>query len=80
MSNDTSDWNFRLTRIEHLVESNAKSIQALSNNVGQLSDEVRITQRQLRDSWYRSDDHSADIRELILENQRILRYLERGKE
>lgn len=68
--------NQLLTRIENLVESNAKSIQSLTNNLSTLSDEVRMTQRQMRDTLSRIDSNSANIRELILENQRILRYLE----
>lgn len=69
---------------QNLVKSNAKSIEALSSNLLHLSDEVRMTQRQLRDAVRRIDetgasirDLQADTRELILENQRILRYLER---
>lgn len=76
--------------LRKLVESNAKSIAALTNNLTALSDEVMITQRQLRDSLRRIDDNStniremtmdirdtqADIRELQIENKRILRYLE----
>lgn len=79
----SNDWEVRLSRTETLVESNAKAIAALTNsvtdlrhNVVALSDEVRATQRQMRDILRRVDDNSADIRELILENQRILRYLE----
>jgi chromosome segregation ATPase len=33
-------------------------------------------QRQMIDTQRRIDDHNADIRELTIENQRILRYLE----
>lgn len=71
-----NEWEARLSRIESLVESNAKSIAAISDSLSQLSDEVRVTQRQMRDMLRRVDDNSADIRELMLENQRILRYLE----
>ena len=48
-----------------------------------LADDVRLTQRQIRDVLRRVDNNSddvrdmqADIRELVLENKRILKYLE----
>lgn len=78
-----NDWDTRLSRIEALVESNTKSIQSLSNTMTDLADDVRLTQRQIRDVLRRVDNNSddvrdmqADIRELVLENKRILRYLE----
>ena len=80
---NSSDWDTRLSRIEALVESNAKSIQSLSNTMTNLADDVRLTQRQIRDVLRRVDNNSddvrdmqADIRELVLENKRILKYLE----
>lgn len=80
---NSNDWDSRLCRIEALVESNAKSIQSLSNTMSDLADDVRVTQRQIRDILRRVDNNSddvrdmtADIREISLENKRILRYLE----
>lgn len=80
---NSNDWDIRLSRIEALVESNAKSIQSLSNTMTNLADDVRLTQRQIRDILRRVDNNSddvrdmtADIREISLENKRILRYLE----
>ncbi|WP_298915507.1 hypothetical protein [uncultured Nostoc sp.] len=88
-------------RIEKLVESNAKAIQALTEQSNQLIqsnakaiqaltdlsssilprlDEMQRqmvnTQRQMIDNQRRIDDNTADVRELMLENQRILKYLE----
>lgn len=73
----------RLDRIEALVESNSCAIEALTSGmvelrsaVRELTDDVAVTQRQLRDALPRIVDHTADIRELQLENKRILRFLE----
>jgi len=73
--------------IKQLIASNAKAIEALTNALAKERQE-RITdktqfqqtitdmQRQFIDTGRRTDSNSADIRELIIENQRILRYLE----
>ncbi len=53
MTDDNSD---RLDRIQRLVESNAKSIEALTNVVAELTDDVPATQRQLQDTVRRTDD------------------------
>lgn len=71
-----SEHTLEMIELRKLIASNAKSIASLSSNLVQLSDEVRVTQRQMRDSLRRIDDLQADTRELMLENQRILRYLE----
>ncbi|BAY13887.1 hypothetical protein [Calothrix sp. NIES-2098] len=79
-----------IERLEKLIESNAKSIQALtdlaSSILPRLDDMQRQMvnmQRQMIDNQRRIDnntgdirDLAADIRELTLENQRILKYLE----
>jgi predicted nucleic acid-binding Zn-ribbon protein len=64
----------------------AKAIQALtdlsSSILPRLDDMQRQmvnTQRQMIDNQRRIDDNTADIRELTLENQRILKYLESGQ-
>ena len=84
-----SEHTLEMVELRKLIASNAKSIASLSSNLVQLSDEVRVTQRQMRDSLRRIDasveggsfppqtlDLQADTRELMLENKRILRYLE----
>jgi hypothetical protein len=82
-----TDSNDRLDRIEALVESNAKAIQAFGDQTHQaiqsltqqtleMQRQMLNMQRQMIDSQRRIDDNSADIRELVLENQRILKYLE----
>lgn len=80
----------RLDQIEALLSetaaitrSNAKAIESLSNGVAQLVNESRLMQREALYAWRRIDDNTADIRDiqadirdLVRENQRILRYLE----
>jgi len=89
--------NEEITKLMQLIQSNNKflegfsvslaeirtSIKELSGNVDRLTDEVRFTQRQMREILHRVDTNStnirdltADIRELYQENQRILRHLE----
>lgn len=72
-----------LERIEKLIESNAKAIQSLTNlahgifpRLDEMQRQVVNIQRQMIDNQRRIDDNTADIRELTLENQRILKYLE----
>lgn len=83
LQNSQAEFINSLEEVKKLGLSNTKSIAALTNNLTALSDEVRITQQQMRDSLRRIDDNSmntrdiqADIRELQIENKRILRYLE----
>ncbi|MGL4618075.1 MAG: hypothetical protein ACRCZS_03315 [Chroococcidiopsis sp.] len=52
-----------------LVESVAKTALANSNLIAE-------SQRQQADTLRRIEDLRADVRELVIENQRILRYLE----
>ncbi len=77
----------RLERIEALIESNARAIEALTANVNdfvkgifpridEMQRQIFNMQRQVVDVPRRIDDNTADIRELALENQRILKYLE----
>ncbi|MBD2777103.1 hypothetical protein [Iningainema tapete] len=70
-------------RLEKLIESNAISIQALTYQASsilprldEMQRNVANMQRQMVDVQRRIDDNTADIRELTLENQRILKYLE----
>ncbi len=73
--------------LKQLIGSNAKAIQALTNVLSQEREErnrersqfyqaLADMQRQFIDLGRRIDNNSADIRELAVENQRILRYLE----
>ncbi|MDZ7956917.1 MAG: hypothetical protein RMY34_03250 [Aulosira sp. DedQUE10] len=76
--------------IEKLIESNTKSIQALTNlasiillRLDDMQRQISNMQRQMIDNQRRIDDNTgdirdlaADIRELTMENQRILKYLE----
>ncbi|MBW4643270.1 MAG: hypothetical protein KME23_09800 [Goleter apudmare HA4340-LM2] len=76
--------------LEKLIESHAKSIQALTNlanvilpRLDDMQWQISNMQRQMIDNLRRIDDNTrdirdlaADIRELTLENQRILKYLE----
>lgn len=69
--------------IEKLIASNAKAISALTNLANEIIPRIDEMQRQInnmqRDSINTKrhiDDSTADIRELMLENQRILTYLE----
>lgn len=73
--------------LKQLISSNAKAIEALTNVLSQEREEkhkertlfyqaLADMQRQFIDLGRRIDNNSADIRELTLENQRILRYLE----
>jgi hypothetical protein len=70
-------------RLEKLIESNAKSIQALTDlantilpRIDDMQRQIANMQRQMIDNQRRKDDNRAEIRELIMENQRILRFLE----
>ncbi|MBH8571511.1 hypothetical protein I8752_00405 [Nostocaceae cyanobacterium CENA369] len=72
-----------LDRIEKLIESNARAIQALTDQASvilprldEMQRQISNMQRQIIDNVRRIDDNTADIRELTLENQRILKYLE----
>ena len=69
--------------LEKLIESNAKSIQALTDlansilpRLDDMQRQISNMQRQMIDNQRRIDDNTADIRELTMENQRILKYLE----
>ena len=73
--------------LKQLIGSNAKAVQALTNVLSQEREErnrertqlyqaLADMQRQFIDLGRRIDNNSADIRELAVENQRILRYLE----
>ncbi|MGL4620525.1 MAG: hypothetical protein ACRCZS_15915 [Chroococcidiopsis sp.] len=55
--------------LTRLVESVAKTALANSNLIAE-------SQRQQADTLRRIEDLRADVRELVIENQRILRYLE----
>ncbi len=55
--------------LKRLVESVAKTAMANSNLIAHL-------QREQAETLRRIDDLRADFRELMIENQRILRYLE----
>ncbi len=77
-------------RIDKLIESNAKSIQALTDlansilpRMDEMQRQIANMQRQMIDNQRRIDDNTgdirdlaADIREVTFENQRILKYLE----
>ncbi|NEO76302.1 DUF5798 family protein [Moorena sp. SIO4G3] len=70
-------------QLRQLITSNAKAISALTNLANEVIPRIDEMQRQInnmqRDSVETKrhiDDTTADIRELMLENQRILRYLE----
>ena len=69
--------------LKQLIASNAKAISALTNLANEFIPRMDEMQRQLNnmqrdsvDTKRHIDDNTADIRELMLENQRILRYLE----
>ena len=69
--------------LKQLITSNAKAISALTNLANEFIPRMDEMQRQLNnmqrdsvDTKRHIDDNTADIRELMLENQRILRYLE----
>ena len=69
--------------LQQLIASNAKAISALTNLANEFIPRIDEMQRQLNnmqrdsvDTKRHIDDNTADIRELMLENQRILRYLE----
>jgi hypothetical protein len=69
--------------LKQLIASNAKAISALTNLANQFIPRMDEMQRQINnmqrdslDTKRHIDDNTADIRELMLENQRILRYLE----
>ncbi|RUR74871.1 hypothetical protein ACF3DV_02750 [Chlorogloeopsis fritschii PCC 9212] len=70
-------------QVEKLIESNAKAIQALTDlassilpRIDEMQRQMVNIQRQMIDNQRRIDDNTAVIRELVLENQRILKYLE----
>ncbi len=69
--------------LKQLIASNAKAIAALTSLANEIIPRIDEMQRQInnmqRDSINTKrhiDDNTADIRELMLENQRILTYLE----
>lgn len=69
--------------LEKLIQSNAQAIQALTDlassilpRLDEMQRQITNIQRQMIDNQRRIDDNTADIRELTLENQRILKYLE----
>jgi uncharacterized protein YeeX (DUF496 family) len=69
--------------LKQLIAANAKAISALTNLANEFIPRMDEMQRQLNnmqrdavDTKRHIDDNTADIRELMLENQRILRYLE----
>ncbi|MDJ0621130.1 MAG: DUF5798 family protein [Calothrix sp. MO_192.B10] len=69
--------------LEKLIESNAKSIQALTDlansilpRLDDMQRQISNMQRQMIDNQRRIYHNTADIRELTMENQRILKYLE----
>jgi hypothetical protein len=69
--------------LKQLIASNAKAISALTNLANEFIPRMDEMQRQINnmqrdsiDTKRHIDDNTADIRELMLENQRILRYLE----
>ncbi|ELR97055.1 hypothetical protein [Gloeocapsa sp. PCC 73106] len=65
--------------IKQLIASNAKAIEALTNALSKEREERITDKNQFQQTiavGRLTDSHSADIRELIIENQRILRYLE----
>ena len=69
--------------LKQLIASNAKAISALTNLANEFIPRMDEMQRQINnmqrdsiDTKRHIDDNTADIRELMIENQRILRYLE----
>ncbi len=62
--------------IKQLIASNAKAIETLTNQAREVLPRVDTMARQFIDIQRRIDDNTAHIRELVLDNQRILRYLE----
>lgn len=69
--------------LKQLIASNAKAISALTNLANEFIPRMDEMQRQINnmqrdsvDTKRHIDDNTADLRELMLENQRILRYLE----
>ena len=69
--------------LKQLIASNAKAISALTNLANEFIPRMDEMQRQINnmqrdsiDTKRHIDDNTADIRELMLENQRILHYLE----
>jgi uncharacterized protein YeeX (DUF496 family) len=76
--------------LKQLVASNSKAISVLTNlaneilpridailpRIDEMQRQVNNMQRESVDSKRHIDDNTADIRELMLENQRILKYLE----
>lgn len=62
--------------LHQLISANAEAIKDLRAAVQAAIDLHNMNERRFIDMQRRIDDHTADIRELVLENQRILRYLE----
>lgn len=69
--------------LKQLIASNAKAIYALTNlankfipRMDEMQCQINNMQRYSVDTKRHIDDNTTDIRELMLENQRILRYLE----
>lgn len=62
--------------LKQLIASNVKAIAALTDLAHEILPRVDEMQRQSIDIARRNDNNSADIRELTLENQRFLKYLE----
>ncbi len=80
-----------LQETRYRVDSNSKAIEALTNFASDIQHQTLSMQREMvnfqRDmlNFQRDmltiqrkiDDNTADIRELMIENQRILKYLEK---
>ena len=69
--------------LQKLIVSNAKAVSALTNlanefipRMDEMQRQINNMQRDFVDRKRHIDDNTADIKELMLENQRILRYLE----
>lgn len=65
-----------INELTSLVLSLSKSIQSLSHTVASNFDEISRQQKLMLDLSRHIDDLRADTRELMFENQRILRKLE----
>lgn len=80
-----------LSQLQQIVESNARAIAALTDNVSKVSvsldtlsrqmidfqRSINRVERRMDDTLDEIRDIRADIRELQMENNRILNYLER---
>ena len=76
--------------LKQLITSNAKAISVLTNlaneiipridailpRIDEMQGQINNMPRESVDNKRHIDDNTADIRELMLENQRILKYLE----